>query len=73
MMSALVGRLDRGDEHIGAHPAGDERLRSVDDVAAVDLARERANRRHIRAGVGLGDRQRGDLLAADPSTRKRCF
>ena len=60
------GGLDRRDEDVGAHPAGDERLGAVDHVAAVDLARVRADRRHIGAGVGLGDRQRRDLLAADP-------
>ena len=40
VVAALLGRLDGGDDEVGAHAVRDERLRAVDDVAAVDaLAR----------------------------------
>ena len=61
--------LHRGDEEVGAHAVGDEHLRAVDHVAAVDPPRVRADAGDVRAGVGLGDRQRSDLLAADARAR----
>ena len=39
VVAALLGRLDRGDDEVGAHAVGDEHLRAVDDPAAVDAWR----------------------------------
>ena len=60
-----AGRLDRRHEEVRAHAVGDEDLRAVDEPAAVDALGARAQRGDVGAGVGLGDRQRADLLAAD--------
>ena len=65
VVAAGLGRLHRADEQVGADAVGDERLRAVDDVAAVDLARERPDRGDVGAGAGLGDPERADLLAGD--------
>ena len=47
-----------------ADAAGDVGLLAVDDAAAVDPLGLRADRGDVRAGAGLGDRQRRDQLAA---------
>jgi hypothetical protein len=49
---------------VGAHARGDERLAAVDHVVVALATRGGAEVRHVRAAVGLGDRQRGDRLAA---------
>ena len=59
-------RLDGADEEVGADAVGDEGLRAVDDVAAVDLLGEGGDAGDVGAGARLGDPQRADLLAGDP-------
>src|SRR5580692_8563540 len=66
VMAARLGRLAGADEEIGADAVGDEGLRAVDDVAAVDPAGGRGDPRHVGAGAWLGDPERADLLAGDP-------
>ena len=58
-------RLHGADEEVGADAVGDEGLRAVDDVAAVDLLGEGGDAGDVGAGAGLGDPQRADLLAGD--------
>ena len=55
MVTTLRGRLDRGDQEVRAHAAGDEHLGAVDAVAAVTRARAGADAGDVGAGVGLGD------------------
>ena len=57
--------LHRADEEVGADAVGDEGLRAVDDVAAVDLAGIGLDRGDVGAGARLGDPERADLLAGD--------
>ena len=59
VVAARLGGLGRADEEIGADAVGDERLRAVDDVAAVDPAGEGADPRDVGAGARLGDPERG--------------
>src|SRR5262249_1882058 len=81
----LVGlRVDR--VPVGVAAIGDEALRSVDDVLVTPANRGRAHACHIRAGVGLGQAERGEqrglrqaaeivpldlLRAADDDRRRR--
>ena len=65
MVAALRRRLDRRDVEARAHAVGDVGLLAVDDEAAVDALGARGDRRDVGAGPGLGDGQRGDLLAGD--------
>ena len=65
VVAALLGGLDRADEEVGADAVGDEGLGPVDDVAAVDRPRVGADAGDVRAGAGLGDPERADLLALD--------
>ena len=65
MVPALLGRLDGGHDEVRAHAVGDVGLLAVHHPAAVDRRGARAQRRDVRAGVGLGDRERPDPLAAD--------
>ena len=58
VVAALLRRLDRGDDEVRAHAVGDERLRAVDDPAAVDLLGVRLDAGDVGAGVGLGDPER---------------
>ena len=64
-VAGLRPRPHRGDVEVRAHAVGDERLGAVDDPAAVDALGARADGGDVGAGVGLGDRERRDLLAAD--------
>ena len=64
-MAGLVPGAHRGHVEVGPHAVGDVGLGAVDEPAAVDLRRARARARDVGARVGLGDRQRGDLLAPD--------
>jgi hypothetical protein len=66
VVAALLGCLDRADEEVGADAVGDEGLRAVDDVAAVDPFREGGDAGDVGAGARLGDAERTDLLAGDP-------
>ena len=59
-----VGLRHEHDE-VGARAVGDERLRAVDDVVVAVAHRARADSGDVRAGAGLGDAERGDLLALD--------
>ena len=68
-MAALLGRLDGADEEVGADAVGDEGLRAVDDVAAVDLLGEGGDAGDVGAGTRLGDPQGADLLAGDPGNQ----
>ena len=65
MVAPFLGRFHRAGEEVGAHPVGDEGLRSVDHVSPRHLAREGADAGDVGAGAGLGDPERADLLAAD--------
>src|SRR4029453_15836624 len=65
VVAALLGRLAGTDQEVGPHAVRDERLRAVDQVAAVDLARGRPQRRDVGAGAGLGDPERADQLSPD--------
>ena len=65
MVAALAGGLDSGDDEVGAHAVGDVGLLAVDEKAAVDALRARAQRGDVRARARLGDAQRADLLGAD--------
>jgi hypothetical protein len=56
----------RSDKHqVGQHAVGDEHLRAVEHPVVTVSQRTRADRRDIRAGVGLGDGHRRDALAGD--------
>ena len=65
VVAALGRRLHRADEEVGADAVGDEGLRAVDDPAAVDLLGVGPDPGDVGAGAGLGDPERGDLLALD--------
>ncbi len=65
VVPALGGRLDGGDDEVGAHAVGDVGLLAVEHPAAVDSLGARAQRGDVRAGARLGDGERADLLAAD--------
>jgi hypothetical protein len=64
-MAGVGVRLHRADEEVGADPVGDEGLRAVDDVAAIDPLCRRAKRGDVRPRTRLGDPERADLLAGD--------
>ncbi len=64
-MAALLGGLAGADEHVGADAVGDEGLRSVDHVAAVDPLGRGADARDVGSRAGLGDAEGADLLPSD--------
>ena len=72
-----VGLRDEHDE-VGAVAVRDVRLRAVDDPLVAVAHRARLDAGHVGAGVGLGDAEAGDLLAADrrhevaPASAPRC-
>ena len=65
MVAAFRRRFHGGDDRVGPNPAGDERLRAVDDVAPGDLAGVSPDRGHVGARIGFCDGERGDELPAD--------
>ena len=65
VVAAVLRGLGGGDDRVGADAVGDEDLRAVEHVAAVDLFGLRGDAGHVAAGAGLGDRERGDLVAGD--------
>ena len=65
MVAALLGRLAGADEEVGADAVGDEGLRAVEDVAAVDPLGEGRDPGDVGPGAGLGDPEGADLLAGD--------
>jgi hypothetical protein len=66
VVAALLRGLDGADEEVGADAVGDEGLRPVDEIAALDPLREGGDAGDVGAGAGFGDPQRADLLAGDP-------
>ena len=62
-----LGPVERrpDDDQLGSVAGGDEDLRAVEDVLVAVEAGGRADRRRVRAGLGLGDRHRRPL-AAEP-------
>jgi hypothetical protein len=67
-VGALAGRVTGAHRHgdpVGAHARGDEHLLAVDHVVVATFKPRRgAQAGHVGAATGFGDRQRGDLLAA---------
>ena len=59
---ALTG-LDEGDDDVGGLARRDERLRAVDEVAAVDLLGGRLDAAEVGSGTGLGHREGAENLA----------
>ena len=64
-MAPVGARADGGDDEVGAHPVGDERLGAAQGPAALDPGGARVDRSDVGARIGLGDPQRRDLLPLD--------
>ena len=64
MARTRVGLRDQGQE-VGPDPVGDVELPTVDDPAVAVAHRPGRDPGDVRPGVGLGDRDRADLLAGD--------
>src|SRR5205085_1499020 len=64
-VSALLAGLDSRHHEVGTGAVGDERLRAVDQVAAVVVSCPGADGGDVGAGTRLRDAERGDLLSAD--------
>jgi hypothetical protein len=60
-----VGGAHHHRDEVRPDPVGDVDLRAVDDPVVTVAARACADRADVRAGIGLGDADRGHLLAAD--------
>jgi hypothetical protein len=65
VVASLGARLHRTGQEVCANPVGDERLRTVDDVAAGHLAGGGPDPRDVGARVRLRDPERADPFAAD--------
>src|SRR5713226_1715564 len=65
LVAALAIRLRNDQRPAAAGAAGDEDLAAVDDEVVALLPRGGGDAGHVGAGVRLGDRERGDLLAAN--------
>src|SRR6202011_1383444 len=65
--------LDRSDDDVdvGDAAVGDEDLLAVEDPAAVLAHRPRLHRRHVRAGLWLGDRKRAQRRFLDGAEASR--
>ena len=55
---------------MGHRRVGDPELAAVEQIAFTVLRRCRAQRRHVRTGVGLGDREAADFFTGDERRNK---
>src|SRR6266849_5271735 len=65
LVATLAIRLCDDKRPAAAGAAGDEDLAAVDDEVVALLPRGGGDARHVGAGIGLGDRERRDVLPAD--------
>ena len=73
MVAALLGRLAGADEEVGADAVGDEGLRAVDDVAAVDPLGEGRMPATSEPAPGSVIPSAPIFSPAMPGTSQRCF
>ena len=64
-MTLFGARPHHAREEVGAHAVGDEHLAPVDAPHVAVTHTPRGDRGRVRTGIGLGDRDRGDLRTGD--------